>query len=273
MELMKYSNKGEELMANGRNLARETVIKIKTGEVIKDFIDDNGERIIVTLTDRGTYGYQVFLNDEEMPHYYVEGMYLIKDLNKKTDSLGKPLKYESAKSRIQRNMLGCFTEYILDRGYHSFYINHKSMPNGEIEVTQRMTGYDEGDPVVLAGWHFDTYEFSIVADAQMINLDNKSILRLGLGKVNDDGTIDYDLLHKNALEAEMAKRFLGEKTIEPERLKELMLMATKDAQATIFGLYSTLGLPIIEGVEPNNLLAEDLKPLLPESKNNNNRLN
>ncbi len=258
-----FDNKREEFIDYAWVSANDMVKNISQGEIIKDVTDSNGERTIVTLTKKGTYGYQVFEAYDETPHYYAESYFLIDDLNKMTDSDGRALRYTSAKSRVQRNLVGVFSEYILDKGFHSFYINVKFPKESEIQVSQQMAGYDRQDPVVLLSASFDTNQFSIAANAQIIGIDDKKYIRFGMGKVNDDGTIDYDLLYKMAKEAELAKRFLGESSMGNKRLKEVIEDSVREAQALLYDVYKQFDLPILDGVEPNDKLFEQVKFLMP----------
>lgn len=258
-----FDNKREEFIDYAWVSANDMVKNISQGEIIKDVTDSNGERTIVTLTENGTYGYQVFEAYSDIPHYYAESYYLIDDLNKTTDSDGRALRYTSAKSRVQRNLLGVFSEYILDEGFHSFYINVKFPKESEIQVSQQMAGYDRQDPVVLLSASFDTNQFSIAANAQIIGIEDKKYIRFGMGKVNDDGSIDYDLLYKMAKEAELAKRFLGESSMGSQRLKEVVEDSVREAQSILYDVYKQFDLPILEGVKPNSLLFEHVKSLMP----------
>lgn len=264
MDYEVYNNRKEELIGKTKNVTAEMVTRIKSGEVIMDVTDDEGERTIVTLTSNGTYGYQVYERFGDEPHYYAEGFKLIEDLKKNTDSDGRALRYTSAKSRVQRNLTGVFSEYILDKGFHSFYINQKFEKDSEVQVSQRMAGYNNQDPVVLFGAQFDTNELSISADAQIIPNGNKQTVYIGLGKVKEDGTIDYDLQFNMAMQAERAKRAFGEESMDSARLAEVLKESSMTAQSLLFDVYNTLGLPIMEGVEPNDLLTSQAKYLLPE---------
>lgn len=272
MDYQIYNNKKEELIGKTKNAAAEMVERIKTGEVIMDVTDDEGERTIVTLTSNGTYGYQVYEKWGNEPHYYAEGFKLIDDLKKNTDSDGRALRYSSAKSRVQRNLTGIFTEYILDPGFHSFYINQKFEKNSEIQIAQRMSGYDRQDPVVLFGAQFDTNELHITSDAQIISNDDKQTVHVGLGKIKDDGTIDYDLQFKMAMQAERAKSAFGEPSMDSARLAEVLKESSMTAQSLLFDVYDSLGLPVMEGVEANSLLTSQAKYLLP-AQGDGNKLN
>lgn len=267
-----FDNKREEFIDYAWVTANEMVRNISQGEVIKDEVDDQGERIIVTMTEKGTYGYQVIEFGDTKPHYYAESHFLLEDLNKKTDSDGRALRYSSAKSRIQRNLIGIFSEYILDEGFHSYYINIKFPLESEVQVCQKMTGYDRQDPVVLLSASFDSRRFSIAADAQIIGVDNHKYVRFGLGRVKDDGTIDYDLTYKMAKEGEMAKKFLGEPSMSSARLKEVIEDSVREAQALLYSVYKRFDLPIMDGVVPNNMLTEQINMLLQEAQPNNKKI-
>lgn len=267
-----FDNKKKQFLDYALASAKEMVEIISQGEVVKDEVDDQGERTIVTLTEKGTYGYQVFEAHCNTPHYYAESHFLLEDLNKTTDSDGRALRYTSAKSRVQRNLIGIFSEYILDEGFHSFYINVKFPLESEIQVCQQMAGYDRQDPVVLLSACFDTRRFSIAANAQIIGVDDKKYIRFGMGRVNDDGTIDYDLLYKMAKEAEMAKRFLGESSMSSTRLKEVIEDSVREAQSLLYSVYKQFDFPILEGVEPKSLLTDQLKVLLPKDQTSSNKI-
>ena len=267
-EVVVYENKKEELLANGLKIAQELELRIKSGKVIKDIVDDDGERIIVTETELGTYGYQVFERGDTEPHYFAEGYYLIDDLTKSTDSDGVALRYTSAKSRIQRNLVGTFIEYIKDQGFHSLYVSQKYLKDNNIQVSQRMTGYTRQDPVTLLSFQFDRREVSIAADAQIVEKGGKMDIRIGMGAIKDDGTIDYDLSYKIAMEAERAKKFFGESNMSREKLTQVMLESSQNAQSLLYGVYQSLGLPILDGVTPSNLLAEQVMPMLPDGTSN-----
>ena len=273
MEYEVYANKKEELLANAQRSANDMVERIRNGQVISDVIDDEGERIIVTLTDRGTYGYQVFERLETEPHYYAEGFTLISDLRKTTDSDGRALRYTSAKSRVQRNLTGMFMEYILDRGHEAYYINQKCAKDDNLQVAQRMAGYDRQDPVVLFGAKFRSKDLYIAGDAQVIEEGNRHTIRIGTVQIKDDGTINYDLQFKMAMEAEIAKKAFGESSMQSERLATVLEQASMDAQSLLYPVYKGLGIPMMDGVEPNYLLFEQAKALLPQTEDDTNKLN
>lgn len=266
-------NRKEEMLEQGYKAALEMVTRIQSGKIIKDVVDDKGERIVVTLTCAGTYGYQVFERLSKEPHYFAESFSLIDDLKKNTDHEGRGLRYTSAKSRVQRNLTGVFTEYILDRGYHSFYINLKFPKDSNLQVSQRMSGYDRQDPVVLLGCQFDRKTMTIVADAQQFVENGVSSIRLGLGAIKDDGTIDYNLQYKIALEAEMAKQFLGEKTVDRETIAQLIIESSKNAQALFYDVYRGMDIPIIDGVVSDNLISSQVAALFPTNNSENPKLN
>lgn len=267
-----FDNKREEIIFCCERIVKQIVERIKRGTVIKDVVDDSGERTIVTVLENGNFGYQVFQVGDTEPHYYAEGSVLIDDLNKYTDSDGRGLRYLSAKSRVQRNLTGTFLEYILDPGFHSFYISQKFTDKDEVRISQRMAGYEKQDAVSIFSCQFDRKEISVVADAQTFKDGDKYNIRVGLGKVRDDGTIDYDLQMKMLLEAELAKKFLGESHMTKERLNKVIKKANMDAQALYYGLYDTLNFPILEGVVPNDLLIrQSLSYITITDDNSNNR--
>lgn len=257
-----YDNKKQEMLANGYDAAKAMEERIKSGKVIKDVTDNDGERTIVTETSLGTYGYQVFERGASEPHYYAEGYYLIDDLKKYTDSNGMALRYVSAKSRVQRNLVGYFFEYIKDDGFHSLYASYKADKNSNLNVSQRMSGYNSQDPVVLLGFQFDRKDVCVVSDAQVTNTGDKTNIRIGVAGVMEDGTLDYEEVMKTARSAEMAKRFLGESSMSEGKLSGVMTDSMLNAQSLLYDVYNNLGLPMSPNVTPNNLLADGIKPML-----------
>lgn len=273
MDYVVYDNKKEEIFAYAKEHVESMVKLISDGQVIKDVVDSDGERIIVTLTERGTYGYQAVKAYETEPHYYAESTFLIEDLLKNTDSDGRGLRYISAKSRIQRNLVGVFSEYILDRGHHSFYVSQKSPKDSDIKISQRMTGYDRQDPVSIFCAHFDNKKLFIAADAQYVESEYGPTVRVGVCDIKEDGSLDYDQQLKMAKEAEMAKRFLGESYMTNQKLNEVIEESNREAQALFFDVYKSLGIPMQPNVEPNYLLSDQAKAILPDNPNNQQKLN
>lgn len=263
-----YENKEQELVAHGYEYAKEMERRINSGAVLKDVVDDNGERTVVTLTEIGTYGYAVFEKGCSQAHYYAEGKFLIDDLTKIDDCDGVALRYPSAKSRVQRNLIGEFTEYIKDPGFHSLYINIKFPKTHNVQVAQRMAGYNPQDPVVITSFHFDKREFGIAADAQLFEENGKTIVRFGMGGLTKDGFIDYEFQYEMLRQAEVAKGAFGEAMMTPERLKEVHEASSKAAQSLLYGVYQTFDMPIMEGVKPCNLLMDPESTLFPINETN-----
>lgn len=238
------SNSKEIIISDIYSMAQEMVKIIQNGEVVNDVIDDNGERIIVTKTKRGTYGYQVFEVNASTPHYYAEGCILITDLKKNTDSDGRILRYSSAKSRIQRNLVGYFYEYILDRGFHSFYLNIKMPKDSEIKVSQRMAGYDPQDPVVIIGCSFDRNKIYVAGDTQVIEKDGIKTFRIGNINVNDDGSLDVEKTKELLMESELAKVLYGEKSMSESELDYYYNMSHLATLSMFYNIYKSFGIPL-----------------------------
>ena len=251
-------NKNIEIVENTRIIARELEARVLGGEVIRDYTNEDGERILVTKTSNGKYGYAVYEKDAFEPHYIVEGEVLLEDLNKKTAYNGNPLRYPGAKSMIQRNMVGMFAEYIKDRGYEGFYVSLQMPPQATMDVSQQMSGYVEDDPVSIFSASFHDYKVSYAAFAQIIRDEktNRPTLRIGLGGLNADGTPDYETTLKVAKEAEDAKRFLGEKAMDNSKIQEVAKESASRAQSVFYDEYTKLGLPMEEGIVPSNLLID-----------------
>lgn len=234
--------------------------RILGGEVLKEATNSDGEKIVVTLTENGKYGYAVYEPYSDEPHYLVEGEVLLQDLDKRTASNGITLRYPGAKSMIQRNMVGLFSEYIKDPGFEGFYISCKSPESATLKVTQQMTGYYKEDPVQLFGVSFRDKTFSYAAEAQLY-IDPQTgepTLRVGMGGLNPDGSPDYETTVRMAREAEQAKRFFGERAMGNEELHGVIKNSIITAQSVFYQMYEGMGLPMSPEAAPCTLLEDGL---------------
>lgn len=254
----------KELLEKCKQYADEMEKRVLSGKVLYDIMYDDVDRIVVTELDNGRYGYAVYDTQLDELRYVVEGDYLITDLTKRTDYKGQALKYSGAKSMIQRNMLGYFSEYIKDKGFEGFYISIQTDENCDINVEQQMGGYDSQDPVVILYASFAEKSFGYVAQASSYydEKTGKPMYRLGLGSLKPDGTPDVEDLIKREIEAEKARRFLGQgRNVTREELIEIVGDSVKKAQSLFTPLFSSIGIPMYEGVEANNTLDVALKKL------------
>lgn len=234
--------------------------RILNGEVIKDYTTEEGERILLTRTENNTYGYAVYEKGKTEPHYLVESHYLFTDFEKQTAHNGTGLRYGGAKSRIQRNMLGLFFEYIKDYDYESLYASIQMPKEADVQVSQQMTGYYNEDPVTLMAANFDRKKFSVAAFAQNI-IDpetGKPTIRVGLGGFTENGSIDVKQMLVDAKLAESAKKFLGQKSMEEEKLKTTIKNAMELSQSTFYSMYKQLGISVDPNIKPNNLIEDSL---------------
>lgn len=246
----------EEMLRKCKESAEDMERRILAGEVIADEMYDSNTRILVTKTDNGRYGYAVFQNGSDKPHYLVEGDYLIKDLKKKTDYRGYALRYEGAKSMIQRNMLGYFTEYIKDPGFEGVYINVQAGENTTIDVTQQMAGYNPQDPVVLLYASFAEKIFAYAGLAQLfLNPETSKVTaRIGLGRAKDDGTQDYDHAIKMEMESQQNRAFFGERPKTRTEVKKVILDQSQLAQELFYEMFNSLNLPMLPGINKSRLM-------------------
>ena len=255
-------DKNKELLENSLAYARAMETRILTGKVIADVIYEiTGDRILVTMTETGKYGYAVFENGAKEPVYLVEGDYLIEDLQKWTDYKGQTLLYPGAKSMIEKNMVGLVAEYKKYPGFHQFFITAKAPEGAQIESTQQMAGYNDQYPVSLLMADFDQQTISYGALAQLIARPEKGKMeiRIGMGGINPDGTPDVDMMIKMEMEAQQARRFFGERALNRSQVEEMIGQHTKQAQALLTPMYESLGLPMYEGVDYCPLLSEGLR--------------
>ena len=250
--------KNEELVNMAKFAAQDMEERILGGEVIKDEIRDDGDRILVTKTSTGRYGYAVFSEGEDKPHYLVEGQVLLQDLNKHTAHNGVNLRYPGAKSMIQRNMVGQFAEYIKDPGFESFYIAIQMPKGATMNVSQQMSGYYSEDPVDIFGATFSDNKVWYASYAQLIpdSRTGKPTLRIGTVSLNPDGMPDYDTVMKNANDAEDVKRVFGERYMSEDELLLTAQKGVETAQSVFYNMYNEIGLPMNEGIMPCNLLTD-----------------
>ena len=254
----------EEYVDMMQQYADEMEKRILEGEVIRDFVNDEGERIVVTKTSNGMYGYAVYDKGSDTPHYYVEGSTLLEDLNKKTDYSGKGLRYEGAKSMIQRNMTGLFYEYIKDPGFEALYVSIQCPPTSTIQIGQIYAGYNSQDPVALMSASFYDRKFYYAEVAEIIMEEDKPLIRVGMGTLHDDGTPAIEETIQNYFEAERYKKAFGGPYMNESETASKTEQCARNAQSIFYGMYQELGLPILEEVKPNSLISDGLqgKPVL-----------
>lgn len=251
-----------ELLDKCKKYADDMEKRVLSGKIITDIMYDDRDRIVVTELDNGRFGYAVYDTYLDELRYIVEGDYLIKNLKKRTDYKGQALKYEGAKSMIQRNMLGYFSEYIKDQGFEGFYINVQTPEDCELNVEQQMGGYDPQDPVTILYASFAANKFAYVAQASSYvnEKTGKPMYRLCLGTLNPDGTPNTEEMIKREIEAENARRFFNQGyKVSRDELIKIIGDSVKEAQALFTPLFETMGLPMYEGVEPKNILDTTLK--------------
>ena len=229
------SYKELEIVQNAKIGAKKLEERVIGGRVIKDFINDEGERILVTETIDGKYGYAVYKKNENSPHYIVEVDILLQDLNKKTAHNGVALRYPGAKSMIQRNMVGFFVEYIKDPGFESMYFSVQMPKNATINVSQQMSGYYGEDAVSIFSVDFRREKINYASYAQMLpGFDGKPTIRIGMVGLNSDGMPDHETTIKIANDAELAKKFLGMSSMKSELVEEITVRSAEAAQSLFF---------------------------------------
>ncbi len=252
-------DRNKEILEASKAAAEAMEKRILDGEPVGEpFINDGGEKIVVTITSENKYGYAVFRPGEDKPFYLVESQVLLHDLNKKTAHNGVALRYPGAKSMLQRNMVGLFTEYIKDPGFEGIYVSVQMPKNATMDVSQQMTGYYPEDAVTIFGATFHNEKVWFASYAQIIPnpKTGKPTLRIGTGGINPDGSPDYDTMIRMSQEAEMAKKFFGEPYMDEERQKEVIEHAAKSAESIFYDMYEGFSLPRHEGVGRSNLLMD-----------------
>jgi len=253
-----------EFLNKCKKYADDMEKRVLSGKIITDIMYDDRDRIVVTDVGNGRFGYAVYDTYLDELRYIVEGDYLITNLKKRTDYKGQALKYEGAKSMIQRNMLGYFFEYIKDQGFEGFYINVQTPEDCELNVEQQMGGYDSQDPVTILYASFADKKFAYVAQASsyVSEKTGKPMYRLGLGTLNPDGTLNVDELIKNEIEAAKARRFFDYGyNVTRQELIDNVGYSIKEAQALFTPLFTAMGIPMYEGVEPKSILDETFKKI------------
>ena len=249
------------------NAAKEEAARLEarvlSSEVVRDYTTEKGERILVTKTRPDKYGYAVFQPEKDEPNYIIEGQVLLDDLEKTTAHNGVALRYPGAKSMLQRNMVGLFAEYIKDPGYESYYISVQMPANATMRITQQASGWYDEDAAILLSVNFNDYarrtntEFGGYAGmAQIIPHPEtgEPTLRVGLMGLNPDGTPDYKTMLRVCKDAEAASRFLGMPSMDESTLEEVLHVGMKNSQRIFGQMYEILGIPMMEGVEPCDLL-------------------
>ena len=250
-----------------KNAALEMQERVLFGTIIKDYTTEDGERILLTKTENNTDGYAVFeKGNRREPHYIVESHYYFDDFEKQTAHNGVGLRYDGAKSRIQRNMLGMFFEYIKDPGFEGLYASIQMPDQADVHVSQQMTGYYNEDPVTIMAAQFDRKEFSIAAFVQKImdTQTGKPTLRIGLGGFDEKGAINHEQMLVDAKLAEGAKKFFGERAMGEERLKTVINDSMDLSQATFYRMYEQLGILVNPDIKPNNLIEDSLNRYIQE---------
>jgi hypothetical protein len=252
----------KEMLEHSKEYAEAMEKRILEGKVIADVIYKvDNSRILVTMTSTGRYGYVVYEEYRDEPVYFVEGDYLIEDLQKTTDYEGNALMYPGAKSMIEKNMVGMFSEYRKYPEFHDFYISVKAPKDSPIQVTQQMAGYSSQYPVTILGANFIANEFYYGALAQLY-IDpktGKQTIRIGTGFFTPEGLPDIEHSIKMEMEAQAYNPFFGQRPKRRYEVEEIIKKHTMQAQALLTPLYQALGLPMYEGVEYSPLLMEGLK--------------
>ena len=259
---MKEKNVNEELLQRTKLLAKEMEKRIEDGTVLIDYTCNNNERIVITQTKIGTYGYQVFDQYSTKPIYYAESEILFTDLEKNTDLKGNILRYQGAKSRIQRNLTGFYLERVKDMGFDSFYISFKEPVDSKVKIEQRMAGYNDQDNITIFSADFIYNHINMVSDAQSLNKDGNLCIRIGLTEILPDGSLDYNSVLE-ATKTEQEVLYGGYGMSEEEQMN-IFIEATKNAQEYFYSAYQAVGLPIRSDVKPNNLFSNSSILNLPE---------
>ena len=243
--------KKEELISDYYNEVNNMQLRIKSGEVIEDIIHPCGDRIVVTKTDVGTYGYMVFPDGENEPNYYAESVMLIPNLNTMTDSNGIGLQYLIGQSVVSRNLIGRFCEYRKDpvTQTDAYYECIKMPPDSPLQLRQRMAGYYESDAITVFSVDFIRKTISVAADAQILQDDKSTAVRVGMTLVDDDLQLDYEHSFKMLKEAEEAKAFMGRDAMSDKELLDMHQKSAHNAQALFSDVYLNNGLPISPDVE------------------------
>ena len=256
-------DKNKEMLEHSLAYAQEMEKRILSGEVIADVIYEvDKSRIIVTRTETGRYGYAIIEEGKDSPCYLVESDCLLQDLQKRTDLYGRALVYPGAKSMVEKNMVGMFSEYRkFGSQFHSFFISVKAPENGPLKVTQQMAGYIDQYPVTILGADFLTGEFYYAALAQLY-IDPKTgtpTVRIGTGLLTPEGLPDVEHSIKMEMEAQAARRFFGERSLRRPEVEEVIKKHSMQAQALLSPMYEAIGLPMYEGVDYCPLLSDGLK--------------
>lgn len=256
----------QNILENSKNYVAEMEKRILEGEILADVHHEDHSRILVTMTSTGKYGYCVFrpyFDDD--PIYFAESDYLIEDLQKKTDYEGRPLLYDNAKSVIEKNLVGVFTEYRKTYNYNDFSISVKAPSDAQIQVTQQMAGYDSQYPVVILHADFinNSFYYGALAELYIDPETQKQTIRIGVGTLTPEGLPDVDRSIKMEKESQANEAFFGKKPLNNEEIENIIKKNTMQAQALLAPLYESVGLPMYDNVGFSPLLLEGLtgKPI------------
>ena len=263
-EVMNKINTGMskyEIMDKGRELIKELKDRILNGKVVADVIykDDNC-RILVTETETGRYGYAVFEEDKDQPFYLVEADFLIDDLQKRTAYDGTALLYPGAKSMIEKNILGSFTEYFRDPWFESLNLSIKTPVNSSVDVKQRsvIVGEEKQYPTTLLSIDYkqDKVYLGCCADVFISPKTGKKTVSIGCATLDSNGSVNYNELIEDEKHEQRNRRFLGLPYLNDYDIPKYIGYTIKYGQSLLLPMYKALGISLSEEVEYSPLLSE-----------------
>lgn len=257
----------DEMLRRTEQYADAMAKRILSGEIYKEYITQQGERVIITITSSGKYGYAAYYDTrEKTPYFYAEADYLFEDLDKNTDSHGALLPFATAQNRISRNLLGIFSEYRIDEIYGNIFTIAIQYPDeGPLNVSQRgkFDNPIEKESVILFQANFKEGAIGMVGGAAIyIDKTGKPNLRVGVTNFKPDGSLDYDRLTIREEQASIANAYFSRDKrylIDEDEAEQRTMNGAEVAQSVFFELFDMLGLPRLEGTRPCNLIDDAFK--------------
>lgn len=231
--------------------------RISNGEVIKDYTRKDKERIVVTKTEDGKYGYMAYRQNKDEPYYYAEGSELLEDLDKITNNYGTLLMYNSAQSTIQRNLTGMFTEFIDEPpAIQTYYVNIKLPETSEARLGW-INGHDPEEAIQIMAVNFVTKRVSFATNVEIAAFkDDKPMFRIGHGELNKDGTVKYEDAIDGLYYSEFAKPLSGGIRHSRHWVEERYKKTHENSLKLLYPMYKLAGIAMPDDIEPNTLLID-----------------
>jgi FPC/CPF motif-containing protein YcgG len=257
---VKEKTKKEEVIDQMQEVKNAMLERIKNGKVVKEMIskDDvyGDDKVVITQTETGTYGYQIFAPGSITPYYVAEAACYFDDISKRTASDGTFLRYTGAKSAISRNLVGPFLEHRTEDQRSDFYVCFKSPEDAQTQMKQRMAGGYKQDAIVLIDVDLNKRTIAMPTDIQTPIINGVPTFNVGISPDwTDEMFVDFEKALERAAETEAARRFFGEETMTPSELRRTVKEETRNAYSFMAETFDYLGVPMLDEVERKNIFS------------------